>query len=186
MISGPDLFQTALLRGGVPSPCASTGRPGPAGGPACPRARQPGGHHQDPGRPAKHLHLHQGPGRGAGGDRGRRTAGVHRPAQHRGVHLEGWWGGGAGHPPTQEPVPGWVDNLNGPTGLFLIAGIGVMRTAVVMEEVRGREGERPCPSDADGRSTCGHLCKPYPGGSLANIQHLEGGQAGGQGAPGPP
>ena len=35
----------------------------------------------------------------------------------------------------QEPVPGWVDNLNGPTGLFLIAGIGVMRTAVILEEV---------------------------------------------------
>jgi fatty acyl-CoA reductase len=39
----------------------------------------------------------------------------------------------------KEPVPGWVDNLNGPTGLFLIAGIGVMRTAVVLEEV-GRTG----------------------------------------------
>jgi len=36
----------------------------------------------------------------------------------------------------KEPVPGWVDNLNGPTGLFLIAGIGVMRTAVVIEEMR--------------------------------------------------
>ena len=35
----------------------------------------------------------------------------------------------------QEPVPGWVDNLNGPTGLFLIAGTGVMRTAVILEEV---------------------------------------------------
>merc|ERR1719400_392868 len=35
----------------------------------------------------------------------------------------------------KEPVPGWVDNLNGPTGLFLIAGIGVMRTAVVIEEM---------------------------------------------------
>ena len=35
----------------------------------------------------------------------------------------------------KEPVPGWVDNLNGPTGLFLIAGIGVMRTAVILEEV---------------------------------------------------
>ncbi len=30
---------------------------------------------------------------------------------------------------------GWVDNLNGPTGLFLIAGIGVMRTAVVHEDI---------------------------------------------------
>ena len=28
-----------------------------------------------------------------------------------------------------------MDNLNGPTGLFLIAGIGVMRTAVILEEV---------------------------------------------------
>jgi len=36
----------------------------------------------------------------------------------------------------KEPVPGWVDNLNGPTGLFLIAGIGVMRTAVILEEMK--------------------------------------------------
>jgi len=36
----------------------------------------------------------------------------------------------------KEPVPGWVDNLNGPTGLFLIAGIGVMRTAVVHEDLQ--------------------------------------------------
>jgi len=35
----------------------------------------------------------------------------------------------------KEPVPGWVDNLNGPTGLFLIAGIGVMRTAVIHEDL---------------------------------------------------
>ena len=35
----------------------------------------------------------------------------------------------------QDPVPGWVDNLNGPTGLFLIAGIGVMRTAVIHEDL---------------------------------------------------
>merc|ERR1719481_462059 len=34
----------------------------------------------------------------------------------------------------KEPVAGWVDNLNGPTGLFLIAGIGVMRTARITEE----------------------------------------------------
>ena len=36
----------------------------------------------------------------------------------------------------QDPVPGWVDNLNGPTGLFLIAGIGVMRTAVIHEDLQ--------------------------------------------------
>jgi len=35
----------------------------------------------------------------------------------------------------KEPVAGWVDNLNGPTGLFLIAGIGVMRTAVIHEDL---------------------------------------------------
>ena len=35
----------------------------------------------------------------------------------------------------REPMRGWVDNLNGPTGLFLIAGIGVMRTAVVHEDI---------------------------------------------------
>ena len=28
-----------------------------------------------------------------------------------------------------------MDNLNGPTGLFLIAGIGVMRTAVIHEDL---------------------------------------------------
>ena len=63
---------------------------------------------------------------------------MHCPAQHRGVIMEGWV-----IPQLflhvqflfQEPVPGWADNLNGPTGLFLIAGIGVMRTAVVIEEV---------------------------------------------------
>ena len=36
----------------------------------------------------------------------------------------------------QDPVPGWVDNLNGPTGLFLIAGIGVMRTARIHEDLQ--------------------------------------------------
>merc|ERR1719334_2395336 len=35
----------------------------------------------------------------------------------------------------KEPIAGWVDNLNGPTGLFLIAGIGVMRTAVIHEDL---------------------------------------------------
>jgi len=35
----------------------------------------------------------------------------------------------------REPTRGWVDNLNGPTGLFLVAGIGVMRTAVVHEDL---------------------------------------------------
>lgn len=35
----------------------------------------------------------------------------------------------------KDPMPGWVDNLNGPTGLFLIAGIGVMRTAVIHEDL---------------------------------------------------
>ena len=36
----------------------------------------------------------------------------------------------------RDPMPGWVDNLNGPTGLFLIAGIGVMRTAVIHEDLQ--------------------------------------------------
>ena len=36
----------------------------------------------------------------------------------------------------REPMKGWVDNLNGPTGIFLIAGIGVMRTALVHEDIR--------------------------------------------------
>ena len=36
----------------------------------------------------------------------------------------------------KDPVPGWVDNLNGPTGLFLIAGIGVMRTAMIHQDLQ--------------------------------------------------
>ena len=36
----------------------------------------------------------------------------------------------------REPMQGWVDNLNGPTGLFLIAGIGVMRTARIHEDLQ--------------------------------------------------
>lgn len=31
-------------------------------------------------------------------------------------------------PAYSEPVPGWVDNLNGPVGLMLGAGKGVIRT----------------------------------------------------------
>ncbi|XP_023334879.1 putative fatty acyl-CoA reductase CG5065 [Eurytemora carolleeae] len=36
----------------------------------------------------------------------------------------------------QEPVPGWIDNLNGPTGFFLIAGLGVLRTAVIHDKLK--------------------------------------------------
>lgn len=28
----------------------------------------------------------------------------------------------------REPIPGWVDNLNGPTGILMGAGKGVIRT----------------------------------------------------------
>ncbi len=31
-------------------------------------------------------------------------------------------------PAWEEPIPGWVDNLNGPTGLLTAAGKGVLRT----------------------------------------------------------
>lgn len=31
-------------------------------------------------------------------------------------------------PTYEEPLPGWVDNLNGPVGLMLGAGKGVIRT----------------------------------------------------------
>jgi len=31
-------------------------------------------------------------------------------------------------PSWEEPFPGWVDNLNGPTGLMMGAGKGVIRT----------------------------------------------------------
>lgn len=34
-------------------------------------------------------------------------------------------------PSLKEPVAGWVDNLNGPTGLMLAAGKGVIRTMLV-------------------------------------------------------
>ena len=31
----------------------------------------------------------------------------------------------------KEPVPGWVDNFNGPVGLLVGCGVGIMRTAQV-------------------------------------------------------
>lgn len=34
-------------------------------------------------------------------------------------------------PAFKEPVAGWVDNLNGPVGLMLAAGKGVIRTMLV-------------------------------------------------------
>ncbi|CAG0880196.1 unnamed protein product [Darwinula stevensoni] len=36
----------------------------------------------------------------------------------------------------REPVPGWVDNLNGPTGLLVGAGKGVLRTILCYREKR--------------------------------------------------
>ncbi|XP_055912310.1 fatty acyl-CoA reductase 1-like [Eupeodes corollae] len=29
----------------------------------------------------------------------------------------------------EEPVPGWIDNFNGPVGMFIASGIGILRTA---------------------------------------------------------
>lgn len=34
-------------------------------------------------------------------------------------------------PSAYEPVPGWVDNLNGPTGLLVGAGKGVIRSMLI-------------------------------------------------------
>lgn len=36
-------------------------------------------------------------------------------------------------PSAYEPVPGWVDNLNGPTGLMVGAGKGVIRSMLLDE-----------------------------------------------------
>nr|UEV87810.1 fatty acyl reductase 4 [Maruca vitrata] len=36
----------------------------------------------------------------------------------------------------KEPMPGWVDNLNGPTGLLVGAGKGVVRTMMVDENIK--------------------------------------------------
>ena len=74
----------------------------------------------------------------------------------------------------QEPVPGWVDNLNGPTGLFLIAGIGVMRTAVILEEVLrfffDCFAQQIPLVDERGQRPCGHVCQPHPRCSLGDSQ----------------
>ncbi|XP_065219546.1 putative fatty acyl-CoA reductase CG5065 isoform X2 [Planococcus citri] len=37
-------------------------------------------------------------------------------------------------PAWEEPIPGWVDNLNGPTGLMIAAGKGVIRTMLADPE----------------------------------------------------
>ena len=74
----------------------------------------------------------------------------------------------------QEPVPGWVDNLNGPTGLFLIAGIGVMRTAVILEEVLCFFWivflQQIPLVDERGQCSCRHMCQPNPRCSLGDSQ----------------
>lgn len=33
-----------------------------------------------------------------------------------------------------EPIPGWVDNLNGPVGIIIAAGKGLLRSMMVKEE----------------------------------------------------
>lgn len=35
----------------------------------------------------------------------------------------------------KEPLVGWVDNLNGPVGVFMAAGKGVLRSTLADEEV---------------------------------------------------
>jgi fatty acyl-CoA reductase len=35
----------------------------------------------------------------------------------------------------KEPIPGWVDNLNGPTGLIAGAGKGVLRTILCYRDL---------------------------------------------------
>lgn len=37
-------------------------------------------------------------------------------------------------PAIKEPIPGWVDTLNGPVGVLAAAGKGVMRTMMVDRE----------------------------------------------------
>jgi len=37
-------------------------------------------------------------------------------------------------PVWKEPLPGWTDNLNGPTGLLIGAGKGVLRTMYCNQE----------------------------------------------------
>ncbi|XP_065216399.1 putative fatty acyl-CoA reductase CG5065 [Planococcus citri] len=39
-------------------------------------------------------------------------------------------------PAYQEPLPGWNDNLNGPTGLFVAGGRGLMRTSMMNIDTR--------------------------------------------------
>lgn len=39
-------------------------------------------------------------------------------------------------PAAYEPLPGWVDNLNGPTGLMVGAGKGVIRSILIEEEFK--------------------------------------------------
>ena len=39
-------------------------------------------------------------------------------------------------PAYQEPLPGWVDNLNGPTGVMVGAGKGVIRSMLCNGELK--------------------------------------------------
>lgn len=39
-------------------------------------------------------------------------------------------------PAVQEPFPGWVDNLNGPTGVMIGAGKGVIRSMLCNGELK--------------------------------------------------
>lgn len=34
----------------------------------------------------------------------------------------------------KEPIPGWLDNYNGPTGYFVVSGKGILRTMVVKKD----------------------------------------------------
>lgn len=40
-------------------------------------------------------------------------------------------------PAYQEPLPGWVDNLNGPVGIMVAAAKGVLRTLLCNGELSG-------------------------------------------------
>lgn len=39
-------------------------------------------------------------------------------------------------PALQEPLPGWVDNMNGPTGVMIGAGKGVIRSMLCNGELK--------------------------------------------------
>ena len=80
----------------------------------------------------------------------------------------------------RDPVPGWVDNLNGPTGLFLIAGgcwLELVLVALRLQMPRHRRDADSCDprGPADGRGPGGHLRQPH---HRRRLEHRQGVQVG--------